>query len=79
MQDGVLFAQMSVKHVIALTIPKTNRIMKKALFGLALLTTLTTVSMAGPAHKEKKAKAKAKSEHCDKASGHACCMKKAQA
>ncbi len=53
--------------------------MKKALLGLALLTTLTTVSFAGEVRKEKKAKAKAKSSVCEKAGSHACCMKKAQA
>lgn len=56
--------------------------MKKALLGLALLTTLTTVSFAGAVKKEKKAK-KAKVENCEKScekgSSHACCMKKAQA
>lgn len=51
--------------------------MKKALLGLALLTTLTTMSYAGDARKEKKAKAKVKTE-CTK-SGHACCMKRATA
>lgn len=51
--------------------------MKKALFGLALLTTLSIVSFAGEAHKEKKAKVKAKNEHCTKGS-HACCAKKTQ-
>ena len=52
--------------------------MKKALLGLALLTTLTTVTFAGDVRKEKKAK-KAKTSTCEKGSGHACCMKKAQA
>ena len=52
--------------------------MKKALLGLALLTTLTTVSFAGVAGKEKKVK-KTKAASCEKGSGHACCMKKAQA
>ena len=51
--------------------------MKKALLGLVLLTTLTTVSFAGEVRKEKKTKVKAKSEKCDKAAGHACCLKKA--
>ena len=53
--------------------------MKKALLGLALLATLTTVSFADEVRKEKKAKAKAKSEKCGTMSGHACCVKKAQA
>lgn len=55
--------------------------MKKALLGLALLTTLTTVSFAGEVRKEKKAKAKAKAKtsSCEKAGSHACCLKKAQA
>ncbi|WP_020600829.1 hypothetical protein [Spirosoma panaciterrae] len=55
--------------------------MKKALLGLALLTTLTTVLFAGEIRKEKKAK-KAKAENCEKScekGSHACCMKKAQA
>ena len=52
--------------------------MKKALLGLALLTTLTTISFAGEVRKEKKVK-KAKSSAYEKGSGHACCMKKAQA
>ena len=52
--------------------------MKKAMFGLALLTTLTTVSFAVDIRKDKKVK-KAKSSTCEKGSGHACCMKKAQA
>ncbi|MCX6215569.1 hypothetical protein [Spirosoma sp.] len=57
--------------------------MKKAILGVALLTTLTTLSFAGEIRKEKKAK-KAKTENCEKTScekgsTHACCMKKAQA
>lgn len=63
-----------------------NRInMKKMLVGLALLTTLSTVSMAGPFFKGKKARAKAraerveaKKENCEKGTS-SCCMKKAQA
>ncbi|WP_461039425.1 hypothetical protein [Spirosoma harenae] len=51
--------------------------MKKALLGLALLTSLTAVSYAVDTHKEKKVK-KAKSSTCEKGSSHACCMKKAQ-
>ena len=51
--------------------------MKKALLGLALLTTLATVSIAGEVRKEKKAKNRAKMEHCTKGD-HACCMKKVQ-
>ncbi|WP_019990542.1 hypothetical protein [Rudanella lutea] len=52
--------------------------MKKVWMGLALLTTLSTVAMAGPAFKGKKAKAraKAKSEHCEKMGSSSCCMKK---
>lgn len=53
--------------------------MKKAISGLLILTAITAVSFAGPMKKDKKAKAKAKSEKCDKAASHACCMKKAQA
>ncbi|GAB3947209.1 hypothetical protein GCM10028805_19030 [Spirosoma harenae] len=56
-----------------LTVPT----MKKALLGLALLTSLTAVSYAVDTHKEKKVK-KAKSSTCEKGSSHACCMKKAQ-
>lgn len=52
--------------------------MKKMLLGLALLTTLTTVSFAGSTHNEKKSKTKAKSGCCTQ-SGHACCAKKAKA
>lgn len=52
--------------------------MKKALLGLALLTTLTTLSLAGEVGKEKKVK-KTKAAACEKGSGHACCMKKVQA
>ncbi len=59
--------------------------MKKVLMGLALLTTLSAVSVAGPAVKGKKAKAKAKAkaaqcdvkqENCEKANTPSCCMKK---
>ncbi len=57
--------------------------MKKAILGFALLTTLTTVSFAGEIRKEKKAKKTAATScektSCDKASTHACCMKKVQA
>lgn len=57
--------------------------MKKAILGIALLTTLTTISVAGEIRKEKKAK-KATTTNCEKTScekgtTHACCMKKAQA
>jgi hypothetical protein len=57
--------------------------MKKVMMGLALLATLSTVSMAGPAVKGKKAKAKAKAaqcdvkkENCEKMGTPSCCMKK---
>jgi ribosomal protein L12E/L44/L45/RPP1/RPP2 len=57
--------------------------MKKVLMGLALLTTLSAVSVAGPAVKGKKAKAKAKAaqcevkkENCEKMGTSSCCMKK---
>ncbi len=60
--------------------------MKKVIMGLALLTTLSTVSMAGPFFKGKKARAKAKAErieakkeNCEKMGTSSCCMKKAQA
>lgn len=57
--------------------------MKKAILGLALLTTLTTMSFAGEVRKEKKAKkttaTSCEKTSCDKGSTHACCMKKAQA
>ena len=69
----------SLKRIRAHKPYKTVCTMKKALLGLALLTTLTTVSFAADARKEKKAKrVKAKSEKCEKSAGHACCMKKAQ-
>ncbi|MBD2703241.1 hypothetical protein IC229_21530 [Spirosoma sp. BT702] len=51
--------------------------MKKILLGLALLTTLTTVSFAVDVRKEKKSK-KAKSSSCAKGRG-ACGLKKARA
>lgn len=58
---------------------KSVYLMKKALLGLALLTTLTTVSFAADTRKEKKTKrVKAKSEKCEKSTGHACCLKKVQ-
>lgn len=57
--------------------------MKKVMMGLALLATLSTVSMAGPAVKGKKTKAKAKAaqcdvkkENCEKMGTPSCCMKK---
>lgn len=57
--------------------------MKKVLMGLALLATLSTISIAGPAVKSKKAKAKAKAEctetkkeNCEKMGSSSCCMKK---
>ncbi|AKD56001.1 hypothetical protein [Spirosoma radiotolerans] len=60
--------------------------MKKTILGVALLATLTTLSFAGDIRKDKKVKKaasaacdKAKSADCEKGSGHACCMKKAQA
>jgi hypothetical protein len=62
--------------------------MKKVLMGLALLATLSTVSMAGPALKGKKTKAKAKAKvectetqkaSCEKTGSSHCCMKKTQA
>ncbi|ADB38847.1 hypothetical protein [Spirosoma linguale] len=58
--------------------------MKKAILGIALLTTLTTLSFAGEIRKEKKAKKATTTMNCEKTScekgaTHACCMKKAQA
>lgn len=57
--------------------------MKKAILGIALLTTLATMSFAGEIRKEKKTKkttaTSCEKTSCDKANTHACCMKKAQA
>ena len=57
--------------------------MKNLLMGLALVATLTSVSVAGGVKKDKKA-AKVKAENCEKKcdkepAGHGCCMKKTQA
>lgn len=52
--------------------------MKNTLLSLALLATLSTVSLAGDIKVKKvKAAAKAKTE-CATSAHHACCMKKAQ-
>lgn len=53
----------------------SKKAMKNILLTVALLATLTTISMAGDVRKEKIVK-KAKSASCEKGSGHACCLKK---
>lgn len=74
-----------VMRVSALRTFITTLTMKKAILGIALLTTLTTMSFAGEIRKEKKAKKATTSASCDKTSSanceksHACCVKKAQA